>query len=154
MKNKTIILAALAIALALVVLTVILLLLPGLLNRGVNGTEDGAGRSPDSVEQYLAENWTTFRLRSWDQTAGSLALDSPWELTYEQMRRHGAEQDFDAMVQGEVENLKSLQLCLELACGVKPKTITVRGLSSDGQEVYTADLNGLRSACWHESGGQ
>ena len=52
--------------------------------------------APADLETYLAEKWTMYRLRSWNEDTGELVLEYPQKLTYEQFCKYGAELDFDA----------------------------------------------------------
>ena len=151
MKKNVIILSVLIILLVLGILATVLLLVPRVLHRSLTRELETEAQpvALQPVDTYLEQSWPAFRLRSWDANAGTLELDCPWPLTYVQMRDRGAANDFDGLVAGQVENLRSLVLCLQLACGVTPRQIHVRGLSEDGREVYTADLTGLQTACWH-----
>ena len=69
--------------------------------------------APADLETYLAEKWTMYRLRSWNEDTGELVLEYPQKLTYEQFCKYGAELDFDADALAQKDRLEDLCLGIE-----------------------------------------
>lgn len=141
MKKTMIILVSVALVLILLVVGLLWYLiarLPKLKNAD----------QPDDLETYLTEKWSFYRLRSWDEDSGALVLEYPQRLTYEQFRKYGAELDLAADALAQREHLEAL--CIGVAGRLKQqvKTVTLIGISSDGEEVYTVDLTGSLTTCW------
>ena len=101
-----------------------------------------------TVETYLNEHWSFYRLRSWDPASGALELDYPQRHTFEQMKKYGAALDFSADALAQTQHMQDIRYGLSQVCSVSPTRIVVHGVSSDGREVYTVNEAGDLKACW------
>ena len=103
------------------------------------------------LEDYLAEHWKVFTLRSWDAGTGTLELDYPLRFTYAQMEKYGGSmEELSELPVGNLTTVESLKLTVQEACGVQLRSVTVYGISSDGQLAYTVHADGSITACWDE----
>lgn len=103
------------------------------------------------LEEYLAEQWTVFKLRSWDAGTGSLELDYPLRFTYEQMKKYGASmEELGDLPKGNLDTVASLKTAARNAAGAEIRTVTVYGVTTDGQTAYTVFPDGTIKACWDE----
>ena len=144
-KRALLILSAAALALILAVTGLLVFLASGLGN---------PGRSRQSLETYLAESWTVFRLRSWDADTGALELDYPLRFTYAQMEKYGGSlEELQALPTGNLDTVASLKLAAREAAGATIRAVTVYGLTSDGLVAYTVYPDGTVTACWTTEGG-
>lgn len=101
------------------------------------------------LEDYLAEHWKVFTLRSWDAKTGALELDYPLRFTYEQMKKYGGSmEELRNLPTGNLSTVESLRLGVREACEVQLRSVTVYGISSDGQLAYTVHPDGSITACW------
>ena len=116
-----------------------------------------------SVEQYLVEYRDgVFSFESWDETTGTLRLTAPintyHEVTLEKAKKYALLEDvrFDQMALSDVDTLWEMhdgwegERSIGLACGIDVKNIVLSRLSSDGEIVYTVDLDGVQWHCWTE----
>ena len=142
MKKTMLILVSVALVLILLTLGLLWWLISGLAGR------KASGYAPDSVAEYIAEKWTFYRLRSWDPDRRSLELEYPQELTYDQFARYGAELGFTEAALDQTEQMRNLCRGMQERLGLQPETVTVYGISADGREVYSVDLDGTLTACW------
>ena len=104
--------------------------------------------APADLETYLAEKWTMYRLRSWNEDTGELVLEYPQKLTYAQFCKYGAELDFDADALAQKDRLEDLCLGIETRLKQQVRSASLIGISSDGETVYTVDLAGNLTTCW------
>ncbi len=103
------------------------------------------------LEDYLAEQWTVFKLRSWDAGTGSLELDYPLRFTYEQMKKYGGSmEELRDLPTGNLDTIASLKTAARNAAGAELRSVTVYGITSDGQVAYTVFPDGRITACWDE----
>lgn len=103
------------------------------------------------LEDYLAEQWTVFKLRSWDAGTGSLELDYPLRFTYEQMKKYGGSmEELRDLPTGNLDTIASLKTAVRNAAGAELRSVTVYGITSDGQVAYTVFPDGRITACWDE----
>ena len=103
------------------------------------------------LEDYLAEQWTVFKLRSWDAGTGSLELDYPLRFTYEQMKKYGGSmEELRDLPTGNLYTIASLKTAARNAAGAELRSVTVYGITSDGQVAYTVFPDGRITACWDE----
>ena len=103
------------------------------------------------LEDYLAEQWTVFKLRSWDAGTGSLELDYPLRFTYEQMKKYGGSmEELRDLPTGNLDTIASLKTAVRNAAGAELRSVTVYGITSDGQVAYTVFRDGRITACWDE----
>jgi len=103
------------------------------------------------LEDYLAEHWTVFKLKSWDAGTGMLELDYPLRFTYEQMKKYGATmEELQALPAGNLDTVASLKAAARNASGAEIRAVTVYGMTTDGQVAYTVLPDGAIMACWDE----
>ena len=103
---------------------------------------------PDGVEAYIAEKWSFYRLRSWDEDSGTLVLEYPQKLTYEQFRKYGAQLELSADALAQMDHMKGICIGIADRLNKQVRAVSVVGISSDGEEVYTVDQDGNLTACW------
>ena len=134
-KRLMLILGVAALVL-LLVLAALILFLPG-----------GSAKQP--LDRYLAENWTVFQLRSWDAKSGALELDYPLRFRYEQMEKYGSSiEELQALPEGNYATAETLKAAAKTAAGAEIQSVTVYGLTNDGQIAYTVFPDGTFQACW------
>ena len=139
--KKTILLLS---ALALVLIAVVVSLLLGFFSR-----LGQIGRPKADLEDYLEENWSVFTLRSWDEETGALELDYPLRFSYEQMRKYGGSlEELQALPEGNRATVADLKTAAREACGLSLRSVTVYGVTTDGQTAYTLHPDGRLEACW------
>ena len=101
------------------------------------------------LEDYLAEHWKVFTLRSWDAKTGALELDYPLRFTYEQMKKYGGSmEELRDLPTGNLDTVGSLKAAARNASGVELRSVTVYGMTTDGQVAYTVYPDGSITACW------
>ena len=143
MKKPVLILSAVALVLILLVLC----LLFGLFTRLNPG--QGTDQTPQSLEAYLSDHWSVFSLRRWDAETGALELDYPLRFTLEQMKKYGAAlEELRTLPDGNRDTVKALKAAAYSSAFVTIQTVTVYGLTTDGQIAYTLHPDGTVSACW------
>ena len=141
MKKKTL-LILLALGLVLVVLTAVLLIA---LFSGPSAPETGE----QPLEDYLAESWPLFRLHSWDPETGELELDYLLRFTYAQMEKYGGRlEELQELPAGNLVTVGDLKTAAREATGRSIRSVTVYGLTSDGQVAYTLHPDGTVETCW------
>lgn len=102
------------------------------------------------LEDYLAEHWKVFTLRSWDAKTGALELDYPLRFTYEQMKKYGGSmEELRDLPTGNLDTVGSLKAAARNASGVELRAVTVYGMTTDGQVAYTVYPDGSITACWN-----
>ncbi|MBR6119091.1 MAG: hypothetical protein IKH77_04795 [Clostridia bacterium] len=145
-KRGLLLLAGLALALMLLAALLLVLLFSGL-----TGREEG---QKPSLEDYLAEQWTVFRLRAWDPETGALELDYPLRFSYAQMEKYGAAvEELRELPAGNRETVAALQSAARESTGARIRSVTVYGLTSDGQVAYTLFPDGSVECCWQADKG-
>ena len=133
-----------AAALVLILLTVVLL---WSLFSGLTGKPSGTG----DLETYLDEHWPVFRLRAWDAETGALELDYPLRFTYAQMEQYGASlEELRELPDGNLDTVAALKTAAREAAGVTVRSVTVYGMTTDGQIAYTVHPDRTVTACWTE----
>lgn len=101
------------------------------------------------LEDYLAEHWKVFTLRSWDAKTGALELDYPLRFTYEQMKKYGGSmEELRDLPTGNLDTVGSLKAAARNASGVELRAVTVYGMTTDGQVAYIVYPDGSITACW------
>ncbi len=101
------------------------------------------------LEDYLAEHWKVFTLRSWDAKTGALELDYPLRFTYEQMKKYGGSmEELRDLPTGNLDTVGSLKSAARNASGAELRAVTVYGMTTDGQVAYTVYPDGSITACW------
>lgn len=100
-----------------------------------------------SVEEYFAESWQGFALKSCDDNAGTIVLEKQLNVTYEQACAFGKD-SYEELALGHVETMQIMRAGCMAECGVNLHSITVNGISSDGQVIYTVKNDGSLTACW------
>lgn len=138
----------------LLVITLAVLVLAGALIYlfvALPGLRQQAEQTPEiefrSVQDYLTDTWADYAYESLEDGVLTLAYALPG--TYEQLKAHGVDAGYDAVAAGHLETAAPLILrgC-DIECNVVLREIVIRGISSDGQEVYRAStLTGV-TACW------
>ena len=145
--KKTLLLLA-GVALILLILAAVLL---ALLFSGLPGGEQ---KQSQGLEKYLAEQWTVFRLRSWDPETGSLELDYPLRFSYAQMEKYGASvEELRELPAGNRDTAAALQNAARESTGARIRSVTVYGLTNDGQVAYTLFPDGSVECCWEADKG-
>ncbi|MBO4419175.1 MAG: hypothetical protein J5789_05075 [Oscillospiraceae bacterium] len=140
MKKTMIILVSIAL--------VLILLVVGLLTGLFLKLNPDRGEIP-SLEDYLAENWKIFRLRSWDEETGALELEYPLRFTFAQMEKYGASmEELRELPTGNLSTVTSLKTAAWEVAKVKLHEVTVYGITSDEQIAYTVYADGSITACW------
>lgn len=143
MKKTMVILVCIALAL--------ILLVGGLLWYFFSLLPKGRGE-PDpnaDVAGYLSENWTIFRVRSWDAEAAALELDYDLPFTYDQVMKYaGVVEEIPQTPEGNLVTIRAICETVEQELGVSIRKVTVYGLTADGKTAYTACSDGTISACW------
>ena len=110
-----------------------------------------SGDAPQSreLEDWLAESWPLFRLRSWDAESGALELDYPLRFSYAQMEKYGATIDeLRELPEGNLSTIGTLKTAAREAAGVTVRSVTVYGITEDGKTAYTVLPDGSYTACW------
>ena len=103
----------------------------------------------EAMEAYLTEKWPVFRLRSWDPETGSLELDYSLRFTYEQMEKYGGTLDeLKDLPAGNLSTVSALKTAAFENTGASIRTVTVYGLTTDGQTAYTVCPDGSVETCW------
>ena len=140
MKKTMLILTAAALLLILLAVGLLLGLFSGL---------SGGSRTTQELEPYLAENWSVFRLRSWDPESGALELDYPLRFSYAQMEKYGASvEELGMLPAGNLSTVTALKTAALESAGVTIRAVTVYGLTTDGQIAYTVYPDGSALVCW------
>lgn len=140
MKKTILILSALALVLILGAAALLFGLFSGL-----------SGETPQTreMEDWLAESWPLFRLRSWDAQTGALELDYPLRFSYEQMEKYGARIDeLRELPASNLSTVSTLKTAALEAAGLTVRSVTVYGVTEDGRTAYTLYPDGSVSACW------
>ena len=75
-----------------------------------------------SVESVVQENWPQFSDAEYDETAGTLRLTQESTMTYASAQKFGGE--------------------------VYKDDLSLKGVSSDGQTIYTVSSDGTITSCW------
>lgn len=140
MKKTLLLLSALALVLILAVVGLLL---------GFFSRLGQIGQPKADLERYLAENWPVFTLRSWDEETSALELDYPLRFSYEQMQKYGASlEELQALPEGNRATVAALKTAVREACGHSLRSVTVRGVTTDGQTAYTLHPDGRLETCW------
>ena len=135
--------------LALGALALVLVLLGGALVWGLFSRLNPPREERPDLETYLAQAWPLFRLRSWDPEAGTLELDYPLRFTYAQMEKYGGTlEELRDLPAGNRATVADLKTTLREATGLTARSVTVYGLTTDGQTAYTLAPDGSVTACW------
>ena len=143
MKKPVLILAAVALVLILVAAFLLLQLISRL------NPQQGTGEAPQSLEEYLRDQWPVFSLRGWNAETAALELDYPLRFTLEQMKKYGASlEELRALPEGNRDTVAALKAAVYSSVSVTIQTVTVYGVTTDGQIAYTLHPDGTVSACW------
>jgi hypothetical protein len=130
---------------------VLILLVGGLLWMLISGLGDSRSGGGEDLETYLKENWSVFRLRSWDPAAGELELEYPLRFTYEQMQKYGASLDeLRELPEGNLSTVNALRTAARERTGVNLPSVTVFGVTTDGMIAYTLFPDGSVQTCWDD----
>ncbi len=140
MKKTMILLLCVALVLILVVVGLLL---------GLISIIQPEQKELPSLEDYLAEKWQIFTLRSWDAEHGALKLDYPLQFSYAQMEKYGATmEELQSLPTGNLDTIASLRTAAFEATGVSLQAVTVYGMTNDGQTAYTVFPDGSIKSCW------
>ena len=143
MKKPVLILAAAALVLILLAALLLLQLVSRL------NPDQGTGDAPQSLEEYLRDQWPVFSLRAWDGETGALELDYPLRFTLEQMEKYGAAlEELRTLPEGNRDTVAALKAAAYSSVSVTIQTVTIYGVTTDGQIAYTLHPDGTVSACW------
>ena len=136
--------------LILIAVVLVLILLVGGLIWYLVSALSGAGGAAEklSVEAYLAEAWPDYSLEEWDAKNGDLRLSRSLRLTYKQLEKYGDQPEMNELVLGHLSTMEQIALGLTHSCGEEVRSITIVGLSSDGQTAYTVSRDGTITTCW------
>ena len=108
-----------------------------------------------SLEEYIAQHWQIFSLRSWNAETGALELDYPLRFSYAQMEKYGATmEEVRDIPAGNLDTVASLKAAAREAAKVSRRAVTVYGVTTDGQVAYTVSPDGTISACWDGAGSE
>ena len=144
MKKTVIVLLAVALVLILVtgaLLWYFLSLLP----------RQKAPASNADVERYLAENWTIFRVAGWDAERAELKLEYDLPFTYSQVVKYAdAVEELRQTPEGNLRTLEDLCDTVREELGVEIRSVTVRGVTADGETAYTVCNDGSIVTCWDD----
>lgn len=128
---------------------VLILLVGFLLYLLFSGLSGGERQTRQPLEDYLAEQWPIFRLRSWDPETGALELEYPLRFSYAQMEKYGAAvEELRELPVGNRSTVEALRTAARESVGASLREVTVYGLTDDGQIAYTLFPDGSVSACW------
>ena len=98
-----------------------------------------------SVESVVQENWPQFSDAEYDETAGTLRLTQESTMTYASAQKFGGEVYKDDL---SLESVGVISYDVRSACGLQELTVTLEGVSSDGQTIYTVSSDGTITSCW------
>ena len=102
------------------------------------------------MDAYFADAWEGFRLVSYDSAQVSVVLEKTLNVTFEQACSFGKE-SYEDLALGHVQTMQIMRSGCMASCGVALKLVTVKGISSDGQVIYTVTSDGALTACWQEN---
>lgn len=110
----------------------------------------GAKDEPrDSVESVVQENWPQFSDAEYDETAGTLRLTQESTMTYASAQKFGGEvYKDDLSLESYLDIVGVISYDVRSACGLQKLTVTLEGVSSDGQTIYTVSSDGTITSCW------
>ena len=115
-----------------------------------------------NIQQYLSDYWDWYEYKGWDEKTGVLELTAPInsqaDISLAQAQKYALLDGvrYDELAESDVENLKKMLYgqngdgAVGTACGIDVKNIVLSRMSSDGEIVYTVDLNGVQWYCWAE----
>lgn len=145
---KKLIAPLLVVLLAVLILAGVLLWLffgAANLQKRLEQPEDAALRP---LAEYLAADWPGYELDSCEQA--TLTLRYPVGSTFEQVRRFGEAAGYPELAASQLETAALIAYGCETNCGVAIREVVVRGISSDGQEVYRASTESGVQGCWED----
>jgi hypothetical protein len=103
------------------------------------------------LEEYIAQHWQIFSLKSWNSETGALELEYPLRFTYAQMEKYGGTmEELQDIPIGNLDTVESLKTAAREAAKVNLRAVTVYGVTTDGQVAYTVSPDGSITACWDE----
>lgn len=150
MKKRTIVvlLAVSALVLGLIVAGVLLLLRP------IGGRQ--APKGDTKLTDYLKTYWSWYALESWDPETGTLTLSAPINATLEQAKKYALYDGvrYDEWAEDDVKNLAAMLRGsdgtdgINQYCGLNVRTILLRRLTTEGEEAYVVNQDGVVSRCW------
>ena len=102
-----------------------------------------------SVESVVQENWPQFSDAEYDETAGTLRLTQESTMTYASAQKFGGEvYKDDLSLESYLDIVGVISYDVRSACGLQELTVTLEGVSSDGQTIYTVSSDGTITSCW------
>lgn len=102
-----------------------------------------------SVESVVQENWPQFFNAEYDETAGTLRLTQESTMTYASAQKFGGEvYKDDLSLESYLDIVGVISYDVRSACGLQKLTVTLEGVSSDGQTIYTVSSDGTITSCW------
>ena len=87
-----------------------------------------------SVESVVQENWPQFTDAEYDETAGTLRLTQESTMTYASAQKFGGEvYKDDLSLESYLDIVGVISYDVRSACGLQELTVTLEGVSKDGQ---------------------
>ena len=87
-----------------------------------------------SVESVVQENWPQFSDAEYDETAGTLRLTQESTMTYASAQKFGGEvYKDDLSLESYLDIVGVISYDVRSACGLQELTVTLEGVSKDGQ---------------------
>ena len=87
-----------------------------------------------SVESVVQENWPQFSNAEYDETAGTLRLTQESTMTYASAQKFGGEvYKDDLSLESYLDIVGVISYDVRSACGLQELTVTLEGVSKDGQ---------------------
>ena len=97
----------------------------------------------------VSENWPQFSDAEYDETAGTLRLTQESTMTYASAQKFGGEvYKDDLSLESYLDIVGVISYDVRSACGLQELTVTLEGVSSDGQTIYTVSSDGTITSCW------
>lgn len=115
----------------------------------MNKANEQPGENKQSVEAYFEDTWDGFSLVQYDSEAKTVTMQKTLDVTYEQACSFGKE-CYEELALGHADTMKIMQNGCAASCGVQLRKLTVEGLSSDGQVIYSVTDDGSLTACWED----
>ena len=102
-----------------------------------------------SVQTVVQENWPQFSEIDYDEAAGTLRLTQESAMSYASAQKFGGEvYKDDLALESYLDIVGVISYDVRSACGLQDLTVTLEGVSSDGQTIYTVCSDGTITSCW------
>ena len=97
----------------------------------------------------MQENWPQFSDIDYDEAAGTLRLTQESTMSYASAQKFGGEvYKDDLSLESYLDIVGVISYYVRSACGLQTLTVTLEGVSSDGQTIYTVCSDGTVTSCW------